>query len=168
VLAGDHCGRPFCRACQYIRNRQTGELLRFLVRPLAASCAAADDRWVSRLGPRNPGIPGRVVCGVLRNCKNPSQGGRAEGAVTGKGTTARSPIGAADLKPGPRGTLVGTATIAPGARPGKADINFACASTPDAVVAVSITIGPATSQSPTPQHKSPSAPPSSPRQPAPY
>ncbi|MFI6684033.1 hypothetical protein [Streptomyces sp. NPDC050485] len=106
----------------------------------------------------------QTVTLTLRNCKNPGQGGRAEGAVTGKGTTVRSPIGATDLKPGPRGTLVGTATIASGARPGKADIHFACASKPDAVVAVSITIGPATSKSPTPQHKSPSAP----RQPAPY
>lgn len=60
--------------------------------------------------------PGQSVALTLRNCKNPSQGGRAEGAVIGKGTTARSPIEATDLKPGPKGALVATATISSGAR----------------------------------------------------
>ncbi|WP_438296174.1 hypothetical protein [Streptomyces sp. HUAS TT7] len=94
--------------------------------------------------------PGQSVTLTLRNCKNPSQGGRAEGAVMGKGATARSPIEATDLKPGPKGTLVGTATISSGARPGKADINFACASKPDAVVTVSNTVRSATRTSVTP------------------
>ncbi|OLZ69875.1 hypothetical protein AV521_16170 [Streptomyces sp. IMTB 2501] len=55
------------------------------------------------------------------------EGGRAEGVLTGDGTTARSPIDAVGLTPTAKGTLVGT-------------IYLVCACDPDSVVTVDVTI----------------------------
>ncbi|MBZ9637930.1 hypothetical protein [Streptomyces sp. PSKA30] len=74
---------------------------------------------------------GQTVQLTLRNCENPSEGGRAEGSLIGGETTARSPIGVTELKADASGTLVGTATIV-NAKPETTEtIYFACGSDPD-------------------------------------
>ncbi|MEV6289916.1 hypothetical protein AB0M41_05595 [Streptomyces sp. NPDC051896] len=84
--------------------------------------------------------PGLTVSLTLAGCGDPSEGGRAEGALVGNGTTERSPIGIVDIKPMANGTLAGIAAIVPDARPGAAQIYLACGSDPDTVVTVHITI----------------------------
>ncbi|MGW2558179.1 hypothetical protein ACWCXB_02830 [Streptomyces sp. NPDC001514] len=92
--------------------------------------------------------PGETIMLTLRNCKNPSEGGIAEGALIGGETTARSPIGITHLKPDatgtlPPGTLVGYATINEHAKRGTAEpIYFGCYSNKHRVVYANVTIEP--------------------------
>ncbi|MCC5477407.1 hypothetical protein ACFV2N_24025 [Streptomyces sp. NPDC059680] len=83
---------------------------------------------------------GQTVSLTLTGCSDPSRGGRAEGAPAGNGTTERTPIGVVDLKPLENGTLAGIAATVSDARPGVAQIYMACASDPQAVVTVDVTI----------------------------
>jgi hypothetical protein len=107
-----------------------------LVAALAGPAAASPVGTVSPAKVK----PGQTVSLTLAGCGDPSEGGRAEGALVGNGTTERSPIGIVDLKPMASGTLAGIAAIVPDARPGAAQIYLACGSDPDTVVTVDVTI----------------------------
>ncbi|GHD99430.1 hypothetical protein [Streptomyces alanosinicus] len=103
---------------------------------LAGSAAAAPVGTVSPASVK----PGQSVRLTLTGCSDPRQGGRAEGAPIGNGTTARSPIDGVDLRSTAGDTLNGTATIVRYAQPGVAQIYLACASDPSTVVTVDVTV----------------------------
>ncbi|MFC3575265.1 hypothetical protein ACFOZ0_18680 [Streptomyces yaanensis] len=91
--------------------------------------------------------PGDTVDLTLRNCTDPSQGGRAQGSLVGGNTTARSPIENTELTPsvnaGEAATLEGVASISSNAKPGNNEtIYFVCNSNPDKVVDVPVFIAP--------------------------
>ncbi|MGW7819100.1 hypothetical protein ACWGLF_13345 [Streptomyces puniciscabiei] len=83
---------------------------------------------------------GQVVSLKLTGCSDPSQGGRAEGAQVGAHTSERSPIRTVELRPTTRDTLAGFAGIERNVRPGVAHIYMACASDPNDVVTVDVTV----------------------------
>ncbi|OIJ99456.1 hypothetical protein [Streptomyces monashensis] len=86
-------------------------------------------------GPVGTVSPAKVKAGqsvhlTLAGCSKPREGGRAEGPS----------VETIDLTLKVTGTLVGTARIDPGTRPGVAHIHLACASDPDAVATVDVTV----------------------------
>ncbi|MGW2646551.1 hypothetical protein ACWC2T_16910 [Streptomyces sp. NPDC001393] len=84
--------------------------------------------------------PGQTVSLTLAGCSDPSQGGRAEGEQVGAHTSERTPIRTVELRPTEKGVLVGIAGIERNTQPGVAHIYLACASDPDTVVTVDVTI----------------------------
>ncbi|MQY32238.1 hypothetical protein SRB17_01810 [Streptomyces sp. RB17] len=84
--------------------------------------------------------PGQTVSLTLRGCSDPSKGGRAEGEQVGRHTSERTPIRTVELKPAANGTLVGIAAIERNTQAGVAQIYMACASDPDTVVTVDVTV----------------------------
>ncbi|NGN69724.1 hypothetical protein G5C51_38285 [Streptomyces sp. A7024] len=126
----------------------------------APDAAAEPSAEVSPANPR----PGQQVTLTLRGCSDPTDGGRAEGALVGDGSTARFPVEATDLRPSEGGAVTGTATISPDAEPGRrATIYFACGSDRNTVANAVITFAGAASASPSPSTPaSPAAPESAP------
>ncbi|MEV6163404.1 hypothetical protein AB0L71_15995 [Streptomyces sp. NPDC052052] len=112
-----------------------------------AAMATEDPNPIGTVFPKTA-KPGATVIVTLRNCEDPSQGGRAEGALIGGETTARSPIGITELKPditgeSPSGTLVGITNINEHAKRGTVEsIYMACASNPNNAAETTITIEP--------------------------
>lgn len=96
--------------------------------------------------------PGERVTLTLRGCDDPQEGGRAEGALIGDGTTARTPIEVTDLRAGTDGVLHGRTEISPQAHPGTAQVAFACSSDPEHVATAPVVVlAPATPEQAAPR-----------------
>ncbi|MEV5989639.1 hypothetical protein AB0L85_32625 [Streptomyces sp. NPDC052051] len=109
---------------------------------LVEPAALADDGAGGLVATVSPKVVhlGQTVTLTLRNCKNPGEGGRAEGSLVGGRMTARTPVEITELRPTAAGALVGRTTVV-NTRPGTtATVYFACNSDVDTVVSADVMV----------------------------